>query len=182
MSSKEKHSLKARSVCSRSSRQSSKSAASGAALKARAKAEAALTRATYAQKEMEVRVKQGQVQAQLKVEETRLQATLNALHQQREAEAAAAEASVFEAAAEIGDIEQRSEGKERHSSHDSLQRIQKYVEDQHKYKEAQILMLAETTENKPLAPCWVDLLQPEPFVQRSPFQDLEAARETASNS
>ncbi len=57
-------------MCSRSSRHSSKSAASVAALEACAKAEAALTRATYAQKEIEVRVKQAQVQAQLKVEET----------------------------------------------------------------------------------------------------------------
>ncbi|XP_067250257.1 uncharacterized protein [Chanodichthys erythropterus] len=168
MSSKEKHSLKTRSVCSRSSRRSSKSAASVAALEARAKAEAALTRATYAQKEIEVRVKQAQVQAQLKVEETRLEATLNALHQQREAEAAAAEASVFEAAAEIGDTERLSEGKECHSSNDSLKRTEKYVEDQHKYKEVQIPMLAD----KPLAPYCVDLPQPEPFVQSSPFQDL----------
>lgn len=72
------------------------------------------------------------------MEETCLEATLNALHQEREAEAAAAEASVFEAAAEIGDIEQLSESKEHHSSHDSLQRTEKYVEDQHKYKELKI--------------------------------------------
>lgn len=76
----------------------SKFAASVATFEARAKAEAALTRATYAQKEINVRVKQ----AQLKVEETCLEATLNALQQEREAEAAAAEASVFEAAAESG--------------------------------------------------------------------------------
>lgn len=75
-----------------------------------------------------MRVKQAQVQAQVKVEETCLEATLNALHQEREAEAAA----------EIGDIEQLSESKEHHSSHDSLQRTEKYVEDQHKYKELKI--------------------------------------------
>lgn len=103
-----------------------------AALEACAKAEAALTRATYAQKEIEERVKQAQVQAQLKVEETRLEATLNALHHESEAEAAAAEALVFEAAANTGEREQQSENKERHSSHDSLQRTKKYVEDQHR--------------------------------------------------
>nr|XP_055053759.1 uncharacterized protein LOC129438884 [Misgurnus anguillicaudatus] len=167
----EKLSLKTRSVCSRSSRRSSKSAASIAALEARAKAEAALTRATYAQKEIEVRVKQAEVQAQLKVEETRLEATLNALQHEREAEAAAAEASVFEAAAEIG-LEQFSESKEHHSSHDSLQRTEKYVEDQHKFKEVQITMAAETTESKPLAPYCAELPKPEPFVQCSPFQEL----------
>lgn len=58
MSLSEKHSLKTRYVCSRSSRCSSKSAASVVALEARAKAEAALTRATYAQKEIDVTVKQ----------------------------------------------------------------------------------------------------------------------------
>lgn len=46
-------------------------------------------------------------QAQLKVEETRLEATLDALHQERDAEAALAEANVYEAAAsemEVGSI------------------------------------------------------------------------------
>ncbi len=149
-------------MCSRSSRRSSKSAASVAVLEARAKAEAALTRATYAQKEIEVRVKQAQVQAQLKVEEeTRLEATLNALHQESEAEAAAAEASVFEAAAETGEIEQLSDGRGLLSSHESLQRTEKYVEDQHKYKEGDLPMLVGSTEHKPLAPYSVNLLQPQ---------------------
>ncbi len=114
-------------------------------MEACAKAEAALTRATYAQKEIEVRVKQAQVQAQLKVEETRLEATLNAL-QESEAEAAAAEASVFEAAAETGEIEQLSDGRGLLSSHESLQRTEKYVEDQHKYKEGDLPMLVESTK------------------------------------
>ncbi len=159
-------------MCSRSSRRSSKSAASLAALEARAKAEAALTRATYAQKEIEVRVKQAQVQAQLKVEETRLEATLNALHQESEAEAAAAEASVFEAAAETGEIEQLSDGRGLLSSHESLQRTEKYVEDQHKYKEGDLPMLVESTEHKPLAPYSVNLIQPQAIKQHSPFKDL----------
>ncbi len=134
-------------------------------MEARAKAEAALTRATYAQKEIEVRVKQAQVQAQLKVEETRLEATLNAL-QESEAEAAAAEASVFEAAAETGD------GRGLLSSHESLQRTEKYVEDQHKYKEGDLPMLVESTKHKPLAPYSVNLLQPQAIKQHSPFKDL----------
>ncbi|KAJ8371782.1 hypothetical protein AAFF_G00302260 [Aldrovandia affinis] len=44
-------------------------------------------------------------QAELKVEETRLAATLNALHQQCDAEAALAEASVYEAAANEVEVE-----------------------------------------------------------------------------
>ncbi|KAI3372518.1 hypothetical protein L3Q82_022999 [Scortum barcoo] len=84
-----------RTYASKSSKGSIKSSASIAAVNARAKAEAARAKAAFAQKEIEVRVKQ----AQLKVEETRLEATLEALHQERDAEAALAEATVYEAAA-----------------------------------------------------------------------------------
>lgn len=80
---------------SKTSRSSIRSSASIAAINARAKAEAARARALFAQREIEMRVKQ----AQLKVEETRLDATLDALHHQRDAEAALAEATVYEAAA-----------------------------------------------------------------------------------
>ncbi|XP_021332949.1 uncharacterized protein [Danio rerio] len=174
MSSSEKHSLRTRSACTRSSRHSSKSAASAAALEARAKAEAALTRATYAQKEIEVKVKQAQVQAQLKVEEARLEATLNALQQEREAEAAAAEASVFEAAADIRGTDQLSDNQDPHSSHNSLQRTKEYVEDQQKYKEGYMSEFAETTEQKPVASNLVDVQQPQPIEQDNSFQSLPA--------
>ncbi|KAI4801193.1 hypothetical protein KUCAC02_000118 [Chaenocephalus aceratus] len=80
---------------SKSSKGSSKSSASLAAVNARARAEAARARAAYAQKEIELRVKQ----EEHRVEETRLEATLEALHQERDAEAALAEANVYEAVA-----------------------------------------------------------------------------------
>lgn len=91
----------AASVCSKkshhskSSKGSVKSSASIAALNARAKAEAARTRAEFAKMEIEMKVKK----AELKVEEVRLDATLQALKQQCDAEAAQAEAYVFEKAA-----------------------------------------------------------------------------------
>lgn len=127
-------SLATRSECSRSSkssRRSSKSAASLAALEARAKAEAALARASYAQKEIEVKVKK----AQLKVEETRLEATLEALQKEKEAEAALAEANVFETAVDAADMAQLSgvDGNKQGSSYHSLERTEKYIQDQQAY-------------------------------------------------
>lgn len=98
----------AASVCSKkshhskSSKGSVKSSASIAALNARAKAEAARTRAEFAKMEIEMKVKK----AELKVEEVRLDATLQALKQQCDAEAAQAEAYVFEKAAT--DLEEES--------------------------------------------------------------------------
>ncbi|KAK7945831.1 hypothetical protein WMY93_001559 [Mugilogobius chulae] len=92
-----------RSEKSRTSKGTSRSSASIAALNARAKAEAARKRAQYAKIEIEMQVKK----AELKVEETRIEATLQALQQEREAEAAHAEAVVFETAA--NDIEEVQE-------------------------------------------------------------------------
>ncbi|XP_077379067.1 uncharacterized protein LOC144019709 [Festucalex cinctus] len=76
-------------VHSSSSRHSSGSTASQAAAQARAIAEAALTRARYAQRRIDV-----------EVEKARIEATLDALKQEGEAEAALAAAEVLEAAAE----------------------------------------------------------------------------------
>ena len=104
---------------SKSSWTSRRSSSSIATVNARAKAEAAWARAAFAQKEIEMRVKQ----AELKVEETRLDGTLKAFHQQCNAEAALAEANVYEAPA--------NENRERalHSSH-PLDRTREYVKDQ----------------------------------------------------
>ncbi|XP_034768789.1 uncharacterized protein LOC117966565 isoform X2 [Acipenser ruthenus] len=134
MSASEHMSLATRSECSRSSkssRRSSKSAANLAALEARAKAEAALARASYAQREIEVKVKK----AQIKVEETRLEATLEALQQEKEAEAALAEANVFETAVDAADMAQLSgvDGNKQGSSFHSLERTEKYIQDQQAY-------------------------------------------------
>ncbi|XP_026119086.1 uncharacterized protein LOC113098285 [Carassius auratus] len=84
------HSVSTRS--SKTSRRSSRasschSSASIAVFKARAKAEAAQARAAYAKKEIE-----------LKVEQARLQATLEALQEEKEKDAALAEAQVLEEA------------------------------------------------------------------------------------
>lgn len=99
--------LEVRSVCLSSSRSSLRSRGSStnmAAVEARARAEAERARAAFAKKEMEVRVKQ----AQLKVEETRLEAMLHALRQEEEVEAALAEANVFETAANTSEAGQIS--------------------------------------------------------------------------
>ncbi|KAI4897604.1 hypothetical protein NFI96_009502 [Prochilodus magdalenae] len=103
MSSPEEKKYETRSECSRSSKTSKsskhsvRSAASLAALGARARAEAARARALHAQREIDVKVKK----AQLKVEETRLDATLEAIQQEKEADAASAEANVFESAVDL---------------------------------------------------------------------------------
>nr|XP_054596974.1 uncharacterized protein LOC129163443 [Nothobranchius furzeri] len=83
----DKSEFEVRSTTSRSSRASATSVALAAA-QARAKAEAAQARAAFAKKEIEV-----------KLEKARLEATLHALHIEGEAQAAAAEAAVMEAAA-----------------------------------------------------------------------------------
>ncbi len=94
------------SVRAHASKCSSKSSASMAAVDARAKAEAARARfySVFTQKEIEMRVKQ----AELKVEETHLEASVDALHQQCDAEAALAEANVSEDAASEMDEEHMS--------------------------------------------------------------------------
>ncbi|XP_037609979.1 uncharacterized protein LOC119478948 [Sebastes umbrosus] len=108
-----------------------RSAATLAAVEARAKAEAARTRASYAQREIDVKVKR----AQLKVEETRLDATLEAIQQEKEAEAALAEATIFEAAVDSADIEEPSAVRDmdQGSSYQTAERTEKYVQDQYAY-------------------------------------------------
>ncbi|XP_025754388.1 uncharacterized protein LOC106097728 isoform X2 [Oreochromis niloticus] len=79
-----------RSEChSRSSRSSRRSSTSQAAARARAEAEAARTRAQYAKRQID-----------MEVEKARIEATLNALKKEGEAEAALAAAHVLEAAAD----------------------------------------------------------------------------------
>lgn len=92
------------SISSRST-YSSRSAVSLVAIEARAKADAARTRAAYAQREIEIKVKK----AQLQVEETRLEATLEAPQQEKAAGAALAEAIAFEAIVDADNIEESSE-------------------------------------------------------------------------
>lgn len=77
-----------------SSSSSSKSSAGLVAAKARARAEAARARSVFVKKETELMVEK----AQLKVEEVRMEAALNALKQEKEVAAAEAEAEILEAA------------------------------------------------------------------------------------
>lgn len=89
-------SLEVRSeVHSSASRRSGSSTASQAAAQARATAEAARTRAQYAKRQIDMEVEK----ARMDVEKARIEATLNALKQEGEAEAALAAAEVLEAAA-----------------------------------------------------------------------------------
>ncbi|KAL7882933.1 hypothetical protein SRHO_G00005910 [Serrasalmus rhombeus] len=82
--------LEVRSEChSSTSRRSSGSNVSQAAAQARPNAEAARTRAQYAKRQID-----------MEVEKARIEATLNALKEEGEAEAALAAAQVWEAAAE----------------------------------------------------------------------------------
>lgn len=75
---------------SKSSRRSSRSSASVAATRARAKAEAARAKASYAEKEAAMVKKKAEVEADLFV-----------LQSQKDATAEAAEAAIYEAAADI---------------------------------------------------------------------------------
>ncbi|XP_055486621.1 uncharacterized protein LOC129693911 [Leucoraja erinacea] len=87
-SQNEAKSLSVRSYCSAAS-----SSASMAALKARAKAKAAEARAAFAQREIDIKVEAARIQ----VEAVRMQATLEALQQEKEMAAAIAEADTIEA-------------------------------------------------------------------------------------
>lgn len=114
-------SLEVRSECAASaafSKQSSnKSSASAAAAKARAKAEAARTRAAYAKRQID-----------MQVEKARIEATLNALKEECEAEAASAEAQVFEAAADLDNCDLGSKASHAQATKQSLQRTGEFIQ------------------------------------------------------
>lgn len=116
----------ARSQHSTLSSTSKVSSASRAAAKARAKVEAARARATFVQREAELKIKEAHLAADLKVKEARIAVELAALEQEREIAVALAEAEVFEAAAEI----EGTQGSR--SLHESvqaaIQRTREYVE------------------------------------------------------
>jgi len=105
----------------RSSR-SSRSSVGVAAARARAKAEAARARVTFAEREIAI-----------KVDTARLQANLEALHLEKEAAAASAEADILEAAAEFEDdvlYEMKSHSS---SAQSTEKRVCDYVRDQATY-------------------------------------------------
>lgn len=105
-----------RSVSSRTSKLSNSSSATLAVFKARAKAEAAQARAAYAKREIE-----------LKVEQARLQATLDALQEEKGKDAAIAEAQTLEAALMETDCSAASRVSVPIPAENSLQRTADYV-------------------------------------------------------
>lgn len=102
----------------RSSLHSRQSSISMAAAKARAEAEAAKTRATFSRKEM-----------QIKIERARLDAELDVLQQEKEAEAAIAKAVIMEAAAtNLSSKGSLSEFESLHDMQSSNDKVTDYVE------------------------------------------------------
>lgn len=104
------------SVCSRSS---SSSKAGLAVIMAKAKAEAAQARAAHSKREIE-----------LKVEQARIQATLEALNDEKEKDAAIAEANTLEAGLSDMDIEVRSKVSSPVPKDSQYQRTAAYVSEQ----------------------------------------------------
>ncbi|XP_063762763.1 uncharacterized protein LOC134880024 [Eleginops maclovinus] len=134
MSLREEKNYETRSECSRTSKLSKRSVRSSAslqaALEARAKAEGARARTLHAQREIDVKVKK----AQLKVEETRLDATLEAIQQEKDADAAFAEANVWESAVDLAALGELTVHDEyQGSSYHSVERTEKYVQEQYAY-------------------------------------------------
>lgn len=127
------------STASSSSRRSNKSSASVAAAQARAKAEAARTRAAYAKRQID-----------MQVEKARIEATLNALKEECEAEAASAEAQVFEAAADLEQCDLMSKASRSQLSKQSVQRTGEYI--QAHFTTSQNRVSAQIDEGEEAAP------------------------------
>lgn len=86
------------------------------AAEARAKAEAARTKAAYAKRQVD-----------MEVEKARIDATLHALKEEGEAEAASAAANVLEAAVDIAFKEHQKKSSHFSSAQQSMQRTSEYV-------------------------------------------------------
>lgn len=96
-----------------------KSSVSVAAAQAHAKAEAACTQASYAKREID-----------MQVEKAHIEATLNALKEEYEAEAASAQAQVFETAVGLEDYNLVNKASRAQSQKQSIQRIGEYIQAQ----------------------------------------------------
>ena len=106
-----------RSRCSGSSKQSTRSSASVAALKARAKAGAAQAQLAYAEEEAEAIKQQAQIQAQLHI-----------LKVKKEAAAAVAEANILEAGTQYEELQPLCQEHLSNNSVDSKQKVQNYID------------------------------------------------------
>lgn len=185
MSAQEGEGYETRSECSRSSKTSEasessklsklshRSAAHLAAIEASAKADAACARASYALKEIEVKVNM----AELKVEETWLDATLEAMKQEKEAQAALAEATVFEAAMDSEMVEELSGAGDvnKGSVHKSAETTEKYVKEQNNY------VNAFQPPDNPQVDTGFELA-PTTSVDRKPSSDCPPMHQTCSKA
>ncbi|XP_034060527.1 uncharacterized protein LOC117538732 [Gymnodraco acuticeps] len=114
----EQHNMEVRSQSntSSSSRRSSRLGINMLAAEARAKAEAARTKAAYAKRQVD-----------MEVEKARIDATLHALKEEGEAEAASAAANVLEAAVDIEFKEHQNKSSHFSLAQQSMQRTSEYV-------------------------------------------------------
>ncbi|KAF3840151.1 hypothetical protein F7725_018868 [Dissostichus mawsoni] len=103
------------------------------AAEARAKAEAARTKAAYAKRQVD-----------MEVEKARIDATLNALKEEGEAEATSAAANVLEAAVDIEFKEHQNKSSHFSSAQQSMQRTSEYVNAH--YNNQQRCRTPQTTE------------------------------------
>ncbi len=104
---------------------------SGSVARARAKAEAAKVRASYAAQEAKLKMEKAVREAEIKVETTRIDTQLEVLTLQREADAATVEAQVMEMAQAILTSEVEERNSERtHSERNKMERTQDYVQEQ----------------------------------------------------
>ena len=96
---------------------------SGSVARARAKAEAAKVRASYAAQEAKLKMEKAVREAEIKVETTRIDTQLEVLTLQREADAATVEAQVMEMAQSIVMSEAGERKPDRtHSERDKVER------------------------------------------------------------
>ena len=104
---------------------------SGSVARARAKAEAAKVRASYAAQEAKLKMEKAVREAEIKVETTRIETELEVLTLQKEAEAATVEAQVMEMAQTtlMTEVEERQSEKAE-SERAKMERTHDYVQDQ----------------------------------------------------
>ncbi|XP_073714235.1 uncharacterized protein [Misgurnus anguillicaudatus] len=143
---------------SSSSRRSSRS--SIAAAQARAKAEGARKRATFAKREIE-----------MQVEKARIEATLNALKEECEAEAASAEAEVLEALVKAEESESERKGSHVPSIHRSINRTEEYIQNHFSHRDDKTPQSASACNHSQMQ-CHTDLASQLPVATNANSTDV----------
>lgn len=110
---------------------SNATSSSGSVARARAKAEAAKVRASYAAQEAKLKMEKAVREAETKLETTRIETELEVLSLQKEADAATVEAQIMEMA-QTTLVSEVGEGKSEraHSERSKMERTQDYVHKQ----------------------------------------------------